>query len=33
VRIVDIAYLVLLAVLVGLTVGYVRLCAHLEERK
>jgi hypothetical protein len=29
----DIAYLILLAVLVGLTVGYLRLCAALEERK
>jgi len=29
----DIAYLVLLAVLVGLTAGYIRLCAKLEERK
>ena len=29
----DIVYLLLLAVLVGLTYGYVRLCAALEERK
>jgi hypothetical protein len=30
---VDITYLVLLAVLVGLTAGYLRLCARIEERK
>jgi hypothetical protein len=29
----DIAYLVLLAVLVGLTAGYTYLCAKLEDRK
>ena len=29
----DIAYLALLAVLVGLTAGYIYLCAVLEERK
>lgn len=29
----DIAYLVVLAVLVGLTFGYLKLCAGLEERK
>ncbi len=29
----DIAYLILLAVLVGLTIGYLRLCATLEEHK
>jgi len=29
----DIAYLLFLAVLVGLTAGYIRLCAKLEERK
>ena len=29
----DIAYLLFLAVPVGLTAGYIRLCAKLEERK
>lgn len=29
----DIVYLILLAVLVGLTLGYLRLCDRLEERK
>lgn len=29
----DIACLVLLAILVGLTAGYIRLCARLEDRK
>jgi hypothetical protein len=29
----DIAYLVLLLVLVGLTAAYIRLCAALEERR
>jgi hypothetical protein len=29
----DIAYLVLLAVLIGLTAGYIYLCAKLEDRK
>ena len=29
----DIAYLLLLAALVGLTAGYLWLCAGLEERK
>ena len=29
----DIAYLVLLVLLVGLTAGYIRLCARLEDRK
>ena len=29
----DIASLALLAVLVGLTAAYLRLCAKLEERK
>ena len=29
----DIAYLALLALLVSLTAGYIRLCAWLEERK
>lgn len=29
----DIAYLALLAVLVGLAVAYIRLCAKLEDRK
>jgi hypothetical protein len=29
----DAVYLALLAVLVGLTYGYLRLCAQLEERK
>ena len=29
----DIAYLMLLAVLIGLTAGYVHLCAKLEDRK
>ena len=29
----DIAYLLLLAALVGLTAGYLHLCATLEERK
>jgi hypothetical protein len=29
----DAVYLALLAVLVGLTCGYLRLCAQLEERK
>jgi hypothetical protein len=32
-RAMDIAYLALLAVLVGLTAGYIRLCAKLEDRK
>jgi hypothetical protein len=30
---VDFVYLALLAVLVALTCGFVRLCARLEERK
>jgi hypothetical protein len=30
---VDIVYLVLLTVLIGLTIGYLRLCARLEERR
>jgi hypothetical protein len=30
---VDIAYLALLAVLVGMTAGYIVLCAKLEDRK
>jgi len=29
----DIAYIALLAVLVGLTAGYLHLCAKLEDRK
>jgi len=29
----DFAYLALLAVLVALTLGFVRLCARLEDRK
>jgi hypothetical protein len=29
----DIAYLALLAVLVGLTAAYIGLCAKLEDRK
>jgi len=29
----DIAYIALLAVLVGLTAGYLLLCAKLEDRK
>jgi len=29
----DIAYLALLAVLIGLTAGYICLCAKLEDRK
>lgn len=29
----DIAYLVLLAILVGLTVAFLGLCAKLEDRK
>jgi hypothetical protein len=29
----DIVYILLLAVLVGLTAGYVYLCARLEDRK
>lgn len=29
----DAAYLVLLVVVVGLTYGYIKLCAGLEERK
>ncbi len=29
----DIAYLLLLAVLIGLTAGYIYLCAKLEDRK
>jgi hypothetical protein len=29
----DIAFLALLAVLVGLTVAYIRLCAVLEDKK
>ena len=29
----DIAFVLLLAVLVGLTAGYLWLCAGLEERK
>jgi len=29
----DIAYVALLAVLVGLTSGYLWLCGNLEERK
>jgi hypothetical protein len=29
----DIAYLLLLVVLIGLTAGYIGLCAKLEDRK
>jgi hypothetical protein len=29
----DIPYLALLLVLIGLTAGYIRLCAKLEDRK
>jgi len=29
----DFLYLALLAVLVGLTLGFLRLCARLEDRK
>jgi hypothetical protein len=29
----DIVYITLLAVLVGLTAGYLHLCAKLEDRK
>lgn len=29
----DLVYLVLLAVLVGLSAAYIRLCASLEDRK
>jgi hypothetical protein len=29
----DIVYLALLAVLIGLTAGYIYLCAKLEDRK
>jgi hypothetical protein len=29
----DLVYLLLLVLLVGLTAGYIRLCASLEERK
>ena len=29
----DIAYLALLGILVGLTAAYIRLCAKLEDRK
>jgi len=29
----DFAYLALLAVLVAMTLGFVRLCARLEDRK
>jgi len=29
----DIAYLLLLVVLVGLTAAYIHLCAKLEDRK
>jgi hypothetical protein len=29
----DIVYLILLAALVGLTVGYLWLCARLEDRR
>jgi hypothetical protein len=32
-RFMDIAYIALLAVLVGLTAGYLHLCAKLEDRK
>jgi len=30
---VDIAFIVLLLVLVGLSAGYIELCAKLEDRK
>lgn len=29
----DVAYLFLLVVVVGLTYGYIKLCANLEDRK
>jgi hypothetical protein len=32
-RAMDIVYLLLLVVLVGLTAGYIRLCERLEDRK